>query len=177
MPPLENNAKRSIEMASDRFEQKYRVGWSGLDANHHMGNISYLDRAHDTRMFFFAQKGFTMARFAAERFGPVVVRDELVYRKELRLLDEFTVDFELAGISQDGVRFRVRNTFRNAKNEVAAAVTSEGVWFDLERRRPRAPPPELDELMRALRHTNDFEEIPAKNASGDGSREASPLKG
>ena len=163
-------------MASDHFEQKYRVGWSGLDANHHMGNISYLDRAHDTRMFFFAQEGFTMARFAAERFGPVVVRDELVYKKELRLLDEFRVDFELAGISQDGVRFRVRNTFRNAAGEVAAAVTSEGVWFDLERRRPRAPPPELDELMRALRHTNDFEEMQGKNSPNASQRATSPAK-
>ena len=163
-------------MTTDHFEHRFRVGWSGLDANHHMGNNSYLDRAHDTRMLFFAQKGFTMARFAAERFGPVVVRDELVYRKELRLLDEFTVDFELAGLSADGVRFRVRNTFRNVASEVAAAVTSEGVWFDLERRRPRAPPPELDGLMRALRRTDDFAEIPDKNPSEDGSRPASSTK-
>ncbi len=57
-------------------------------------------------------------------------------RKELRLMEEFTVDLELVGISADGVRFRVRNTFHNAAKEVAASVTSEGVWFDLERRQP-----------------------------------------
>ena len=131
MHPSGKDAKGPPIIVSDHFEQRFRVGWSGLDANHHMGNTSYLDRAHDTRMLFFAQQGFTMSRFAAERFGPVVVRDELVYRKELRLLDEFTVDFELAGLSAEGVRFRVRNTFRNVANEVAAAVTSEGVWFDL----------------------------------------------
>ena len=165
MHPSGKDAKGPPIIVSDHFEQRFRVGWSGLDANHHMGNTSYLDRAHDTRMLFFAQQGFTMSRFAAERFGPVVVRDELVYRKELRLLDEFTVDFELAGLSAEGVRFRVRNTFRNVANEVAAAVTSEGVWFDLEHRRPRVPPPDLDRLMRALRHTKDFTEIPSKNSS------------
>ncbi|MFI5419563.1 MAG: acyl-CoA thioesterase [Nitrososphaerales archaeon] len=146
------------------FEQRFRVGWSDLDGNAHMGNSSYLDHASDTRMLFFALNGFTPARFASEKFGPVVVRDELVYRKELRLMDEFTVDYESVGLSADGVQFRVRNTFRNATSEIAAAVTSEGVWFDLERRRPRVPPAEIDNLMRALQKSKDFTEMPSKNS-------------
>ena len=77
---------------------------------------------------------------------PAITRDELVYRKELRLMDDFKVDFESAGISQDGVRFRVRNTFRKSMNEVLATLTSEGVWLDLEARRPRPPPRDLDRL-------------------------------
>ena len=84
------------------FQHQFRVGWSDLDGNAHMGNTSYLAHASDTRMLFFAQHGFTLARFASEKFGPVVMRDELVYRKELRLMDEFTVDFQLVGLSEDG---------------------------------------------------------------------------
>jgi acyl-CoA thioester hydrolase len=116
-------------------------------------------------MLFFNQNGFTVSRFASEKFGPVVVRDELVYLKELRLVEDFRVDFEAAGLSQDGVRFRVRNTFRNSSNDISAAVTSDGVWFDLERRKPRIPPQDLDSLMRALQRTNDFTEIPSKSSS------------
>ena len=97
---------------------------------------------------------------------PAITRDELVYRKELRLMDEFKVDFESVGNSQDGVRFRVRNTFRNSLNEVLATVTSEGVWLDLEARRPRPPPPDLDSLMRDLRRSDDYNEIPARNSPG-----------
>jgi len=151
-----------VPAPTDRFEQRFRVGWGDIDSNAHMGNTSFLDRAADTRMLFFAQTGFTVARFAAEKFGPVVVRDEVVYRKELRLLEEFTVDLELAGLSADGVRFRLRNTFRNATNEVAAVVTSEGVWFDLDLRQPRVPPPEIDNAQRAMRRADDFMEIPSK---------------
>jgi len=130
-----------------------------------MANSSYLDHASNTRMLFFNQSGFTMSRFASEKFGPVIVRDELVYRKELRLMEDFRVDFEAAGLSQDGVRFRIRNTFRNSANEVSAVVTSDGVWFDLERRKPRIPPQDLHNLMRALQRTKDFVEIPPKNSS------------
>ncbi len=141
------------------FEQRYHVGWSDLDGNAHMGNASYLGYAADTRMHYFTQHGFTLARFASERFGPVVAREELVYRKELRLMDEFVVDLELVGISENGMRFRVRNTFRNASKDVAASVTSEGVWFDLEHRRPRIPPSDLDSLMRALHRASDFQSL------------------
>lgn len=146
-----------------QFEHIFRVAWSDLDGNAHMGNSSYLNYASDTRMLFFSQHGFTVSRFASEKFGPVVVRDELLYRKELRLLDEFKVDFEAVGLSQDGVRFRVRNTFRNSSNHVLAVVTSEGIWFDLELRRPREPPQDLNDLMRFLQRSKDYAEILAKD--------------
>ena len=147
---------------TNHFEQRFRVGWSDQDGNAHMGSASYLGYASDTRMHYFTEHGFTMARFASEKFGPVVVRDELIYRRELRLMDDFAVDFELVGISENGIRFRVRNTFRTASEDVAASVTSEGVWFDLEHRRPRIPPSELDTLMRALVRAADFAVIPEK---------------
>jgi len=146
------------------FEERFRVGWSDLDANVHMANSSYLDHASNTRMLFFNKHGFTMSRFALEKFGPVVVRDEIVYRKELRLMDEFRVDLESVGLSSDAVRFRVRNTFRNTADDVSAVVTSDGLWFDLERRRPRSPPDDLDYLMRSLQRTSDFAEIPSRPA-------------
>ena len=130
-----------------------------------MANSSYLDHASNTRMHFFGQNGFTVSRFASERFGPVVVRDELIYRKELRLMDEFRVDFEVAGLSQDSVRFRVRNTFRNSADEVSATVTSDGVWLDLQSRKTRPPPKELDHLMRALQQTHDFMEIAPRSST------------
>ena len=143
-----------------RFEQRFHVGWSDLDGNAHMGNASYLGHAADTRMHYFTEHGFTMARFASEKFGPVVVHDELTYRKELRLMDEFVVDFELVGLSENGTRFRLRNTFWTSSGDLAASVTSEGVWFDLEHRRPRIPPSELDALMRALKRAKDYAAIP-----------------
>jgi acyl-CoA thioester hydrolase len=153
-----------MESKTNRFEQKFRVGWSDLDGNVHMGNTSYLDHAHNTRMLFYVEHGFPLQRFASEKFSPVMMRDELVYRKELRLMDEFTVDFEMAGLSDDGVRFRVRNTFRNVANDIAASVTSEGVWFDLERRKPRIPPNELSSLLRTLQKSEDYAVIPPRNS-------------
>jgi len=124
-----------------------------------MANRAFLDRAADTRMLFFAEHGFEVARFATERVGPVIVRDELVYKKELKLLEEFTVDVELLGLSTDGTRFELGNTFRNAAGDLAAVVKSEGVWFDLDKRRPRAPPGDLDRVQRQIPRSDHYREL------------------
>jgi acyl-CoA thioester hydrolase len=143
--------------------ERFVVGWGDLDGNNHMGNTAILDRAADTRFRYFALHGFPGHRFAEERIGPVIARDELVYRKELRLLDEFTVDLKTVGLSSDGVRFALQNTFRNDRLEVTAVVTSEGVWFDLDQRKPRSPPPELDAVQRGMPRADQFREIPARS--------------
>jgi acyl-CoA thioester hydrolase len=143
----------------DQFRQSFRVGWGDLDGNHHMANRAFLDRAADTRVLFFAHHGFPVARFALERIGPVILREELVYRKELRLLDEFTVDLEAFGFSPDGTRFDLSNTFRSSDDRVAAVVRSEGLWFDLDQRRPRTPLPELDAICRTMPRGEGFKEL------------------
>jgi acyl-CoA thioester hydrolase len=149
--------------STDRFRQNFRVGWGDLDGNHHMANRAFLDRAADTRVLFFAHHGFSVSRFASERIGPVILRDELVYRKELRLLDEFSVDLELFGLSLDGTRIELGNTFRTGEDVVAAVVRSEGVWFDLDKRRPRVPPADLDAVQRRMPRTEGFKELPPRS--------------
>jgi len=148
--------------AGNRYEQRFRVSWGHVDGNAHMANTAFLDRAADTRFLFFAEHGFPAPRFLSERIGPVIGREELVYRKELRLLDEFTVNLEMVGLSTDGSRFEIRNTFLNGTGEVAAIVTSEGVWFDLDKRRPRPPPSELDAVQREMPRSEHFKEIPSR---------------
>jgi acyl-CoA thioester hydrolase len=142
---------------------RFVVGWGDLDGNNHLANTAILDRAADARLMLFAERGFPGTRFSAEGVGPVIVRDELVYRKELRLLEEFDVDVAVVGLSADGVRWSLRNTLRNASGEVTCIVTSEGVWFDLVARKPRAPPPALDAIQRSLPKGPDFRELPNRS--------------
>lgn len=165
-PEPNSCTEESINLESNRLrmsqpiEQHFRVSWGDVDGNGHMANIAYLTRSADTRFLFFFEHGFPNSRFAAEHIGPVILRDELVYRKELRLLQEFTVDLQMVGLSPDGGRFRIQNTFRNSAGEVTAIVTSEGLWFDLVNRRPRAPPPDLDLAQRAFPRGDPFVELP-----------------
>jgi acyl-CoA thioester hydrolase len=70
-----------------------------------MKNTAFLDKAADVRLMFFAEKRFPTSEFARLRIGPVVVRDEIDYRKEVDLLQEIEVTLSLAGLAPDGSRW------------------------------------------------------------------------
>jgi acyl-CoA thioester hydrolase len=145
--------------SGSHYVQNYRVGWGEIDGNGHMANTAYLDRAADTRFRFFAEHGFPAERFGAERIGPVIVRDEVTYRKELRLMEAFSVDLRLTGLSSDRGRFELTNTFHNSSGDLVAVVTSEGVWFDLSTRRPRPPPQDLASVQQEIPRGEEVREI------------------
>jgi acyl-CoA thioester hydrolase len=144
---------------ADVFSRTFHAGWGDMDFNSHMRNTAYLDISADVRMMYFEQHGFTMRNFERLRVGPVIVRDELDYFREVRLLERYEVRLFLAGLSADGSRFRLRNEFATLNGERIARVTSSGGWLDLEARRLITPPAELIELLRSITPSSDYSEI------------------
>ena len=139
------------------FERRFHVAWAHLDANGHMANTAYLDIVVDVRFMYFESCGFAPEEFRKRAIGPVVRRDEVDYLRELHLLEPFRVTLALAGISDDGSRFRLRNEIVRDDGQVAARITTLGGWFDLKARKLIAPPSELDAAVRNLTRTDDFE--------------------
>ena len=137
------------------------AGWADMDFNAHMRNTAYVDKSADVRMLFFAEHGFSADTFARLRFGPVVRKDELEYFREIGLLEEVRVGLALAGLSEDGSRFRLRNEFHRADGQLAARVTSTGGWLDLTARKLIAPPEGLLIVLRALSRSDDYETLPS----------------
>src|SRR5215210_5509740 len=105
------------------FERMLYARWGDMDFNGHMKNTAYLDAGADVRMMFFDENGFSMREFEQRRIGPVILRDELDYYRELRLLESVRVTLSAAGLSDDGARFRLRNEFFRADGERVARVT------------------------------------------------------
>jgi len=138
------------------FEKSFEVNWASLDSIGHMANTAYLDVCVDCRFAYFESQGFPPAEFFRNRVGPVVRRDEVEYFRELRMLQRFTVSLSLAGVSPDASRFRLRNEIRREDGEVAARVTSQGGWLDLDKRRLVVPPEALARAVLALERTDDF---------------------
>ena len=139
------------------FSKTFHVRWGDMDFNAHMKNTAYLDLSGDIRMMYFAENGFPMQEFERLRIGPVILRDELDYHRELHLLETVTVDIAAAGLSEDGSRFRMRNRFFRGDGKPAATVTSTGGWLDLDRRKLTPPPGPLKELLDRMERTDDFQ--------------------
>jgi acyl-CoA thioester hydrolase len=141
------------------FEKTFHVGWAHLDSNAHMANTAFLDVAVDVRFMYFASRGFPPGEWARLKVGPVVRRDEVDYHRELRMLQPFTVNILIAGLADDGSRFRIRNEVRREDGELAARITSTGGILDLAARKLIAPPETLAEAFRALDRSDDFERL------------------
>lgn len=143
------------------YTKKLYAGWADMDFNSHMRNTAYLDKAADVRQMFLIEHGFPIEEFLRLRIGPVVMKDELEYFKEVGLQQEITVTYALAGHAPDGSRFLLRHEIFRPDGKLAARVTSTGGWLDLAQRRLIAPPPSLLAAMNSLDRTADFAVLPS----------------
>ena len=141
------------------FERTLFASWGDMDFNSHMANTAYLDKSGDIRMMFFAKNGFPVTEFMRLRIGPLVMKDTIEYFKEIHLLEEFRVNIQLAGLSEDGSRFRLKNEFYKESGSLAATVLSFGGWLSLTERKLITPPEKMVSIMKTLSHTDDFEII------------------
>lgn len=143
------------------YSKTFFASWADMDFNSHMKNTAFLDKSADIRMMFFSENGFPTSEFSRLRLGPVVMRDEVDYRKEVGLLQEITVTLAIAGHSEDGSRFVLRNEIFRLDGTLCARVTSAGGWLDLTARKLVAPPEALHRAMKSLPQTTDFTVLPS----------------
>ena len=137
------------------------AGWADMDFNSHMRNTAYLDKTADVRQMFLIENGFPVEEFLRLRIGPVVMKDEVEYFKEVRLQQQIRITYTLAGQASDGSRFLVRHEIFRPDGELSARVTSAGGWLDLDERKLIAPPPSLLSVMKSLEQTADFKTLPS----------------
>jgi acyl-CoA thioester hydrolase len=143
------------------YTKKLYAGWADMDFNAHMKNTAYLDKTADVRQMFLIENGFPVEEFSRLRIGPVIMKDEVEYFKEVGLQQEITVTYALAGHALDGSRFLLRHEIFRPDGKLSARVTSAGGWLDLTKRKLVAPPPKLLAAMNSLEKTSDFIVLPS----------------
>jgi acyl-CoA thioester hydrolase len=151
------------------YEKTLYAGWADMDFNSHMKNTAYLDKAADVRQMFLAENGFPIEEFLRLKIGPVVMRDEVEYFKEVGLQERIRVTYALAGHAEDGSRFLLRHEIFRPDGALSARVTSLGGWLNLVERRLMVPPPTLLAAMHALERTSDFVVLPSSIRDRGGS--------
>jgi acyl-CoA thioester hydrolase len=137
------------------------AGWGDMDFNAHMGAAAYLTKCFDVRMMFLAENGYSIGEFARLRLGPVGMKDELEYFREVGLLQEIVVTLSVAGLSADGSRWRLCHEVLRSDGKPCARVTSSGGWMDLAARKLVTPPDALLALFKKDMATDDFVELPS----------------
>ena len=141
------------------FSRAAVVGWRDLDANRHMKNTAYMEHAVDTRFAYFSSVGIDSAAFERLQIGPVVLRDEISYARELHVGDSFIVQMLCGGMNAKGSRAIIVNRLVLPDGFMAYEIRSIIVWLDLRKRKVCIPPPELLGAIETLVKTDDHKAL------------------
>jgi len=142
------------------YSRSYEVRWSDADANGHMRHTVYPELGAEVRLAWLAEGGFGWKRFEELGLGPVLLREEIDYLREVGLGGRVRVDLEAVGLSADGGRWKLRHTVYKEDGTAAARILVLGGWLDLTRRRLAVPPAALNELLLSATRAADFAELP-----------------
>ncbi|HKB43166.1 MAG TPA: acyl-CoA thioesterase [Chitinophagaceae bacterium] len=119
-----------------------QVRWSDMDPNFHLRHSVYYDWGALCRVEFLYKYGLTADVMVKLQFGPILFREECVFRKEIRLGDNVTVNLELLKSRKDYSRWTIQHTIK--KNEdISAIITVDGAWLDTVKRKLAIPPKDV----------------------------------
>jgi acyl-CoA thioester hydrolase len=144
------------------YSKSFVVRWADCDANGHMRNTAYSEYAIDVRIAFLAEHGFGFDQFVASGFGPVLLREEIDYLRELKMTETVVVDFKQLGVSADGSRFRLQHDFTKENGKPAARIVLDGGWMDMRIRRLAAPPEALARAFAQAPRAEGYAELSSK---------------
>lgn len=143
-----------------RYTKIFIVRWADCDVNGHMRNTAYSDYAIETRMGYLAEHGFPYAKFEELGFGPVILREETDYMRELRLGETVEVDFTQLGLSPDAGRWKLQHEFWRPGGKQAGRIILSGGWLDLRTRKLIPAPEPLAKELAAVPKAPGWEELP-----------------
>ncbi|KAA9339931.1 thioesterase [Hymenobacter busanensis] len=148
------------------YTKQYPIRWADLDPNGHMRHSAYYDYAAQHRLDYLHDHGFPLGKFAQLAIGPILFREEARFLKEISPNETISVAAELAGLSEDGSRWRIVHTLYKADGREAAVVTVDGAWLDLRLRKLATPPTELAEALSTLERHSTFAPIERRPSAG-----------
>lgn len=135
------------------------VRWSDLDPNFHLRHSVYYDYGAYSRISFLEAFGLGPAFMAQHHLGPILFREECVFKKEIRLGDQVTIDLQLQKAREDQSRWTIQHHIYKNGDILAAVVTVDGAWINTQLRKLSAPPEHVKGVFDNMPRAETFEWI------------------
>ena len=123
----------------ENFSKEIQIRWADIDANRHLRHSAYFDYGATLRMLFFSENGLTTQKLEELQIGPVLFREEAIFRREIRLEDKIKVDVTLHCATGTYSRWSFRHTFTKSDGNVAAVINIDAAWIDIVKRKLKTP--------------------------------------
>lgn len=137
----------------------FQIIWAQVDPNGHLRHSAYYDLAAQVRVNAFSAHNLNIKDLLRLGVGPILFREEARFYKELVLNEEVRVDLKISKAREDGYKWSIIHTFYKKDDSVAATVTVDGAWMDLQQRKVTVPPKEIVQAFEEFPKTDDFEAL------------------
>lgn len=131
--------------------------WADFDANFHLRHSVYYDFGATARLEFLSKYGLNYELMQAEHFGPVLFREECVFRREVRPGDQISINLLLTKLRRDFSRFSFRHEITRTDGTLCAIINVDGAWMDTNLRKLAVPPTLIASVLDSLPKSEDFE--------------------
>ncbi len=146
----------------DNFSLPIQVRWSDIDQNRHLRHSAYYDYGATVRVACFSQHGLTNLKFEELRIGPILFREEAVFKREIKFEDRVTVDLSVTKATPDFSRWSVRHHFYREDGTIAAIINLDGAWMDILARKLAVPDIYIQGVFDDSPKSSDFQQITRK---------------
>ncbi len=139
------------------FQIPLQVRWADLDPNFHLRHSVYYDWATMCRLSYLSQNGLTPAVMQQLQFGPVLFREECVFKKEIHFGDALFITIRIQKCRSDYSRWSIVHDIIKQDGTLCAIVTVEGAWLHLAQRKLCAPPALVKEIFEKMPLDENFQ--------------------
>lgn len=143
----------------DVYKKYPEVRWADLDPNFHMLHSKYYDLGAYVRMCFLTENGITPAKMVEHQLGPILFREECVFKREIKFGDKVEINFEMLRCKKDGSRWSMQHHVVINDETLAAVITVDGAWIHTGRRKLATPPEAFAEAFNKIPRAQNFEWI------------------
>lgn len=149
-----------MQKTMDLFKKAISIRWSDIDPNFHLRHSAYYDFGAQHRVEILESGGLTLSLMEELNVGPVVFREECVFKREIRFSDSITINTKILKMKPDASRWTIEHTFLNPEDKICAIITLDGAWLDTKTRRLKAELPQVvADVFKSFPKSHDFVEI------------------
>ena len=140
------------------FNRPVQLRWSDLDPNFHIRHSVYYDWGAFCRIEFLNLYGLTYQVMQELGFGPIIFREECVFRREIRSGDAITISLQIIKARNDYSRWSIQHRISRGE-DLCAVLTVDGAWLDTTKRKLASPPAKVLEVFAEMPKAAEFEWI------------------
>jgi len=142
------------------FTKEIHIRWADLDPNFHVRHSAYYDFGAQHRVEILEQLGMSMRIMQEQHFGPILFREECVFKREMRMNQKVFISTKVGKIKEDASRWTLIHEFINDKDELLATITVDGAWMDTKLRKIANPTPQIAlDVMNLMPKSDNFTQL------------------